>query len=575
MNAPLSRFDTGDRIAFAPPPALEAQPQLGIVQQRLMVLMLLFMLVTGVIAARLVQICLFGGDDGRRHVAAPSFDLPDMVDRNGVRLATGINTWVIAVNPQKINGDREAIAEKLAALLPERDYAYYRRILFSKRKFVYLRRPATPELAMQVNAIGDPGLMLLREQRRLYPQAQLAGHVLGYIDRDGVAQAGMEKVLQQRIAKGAHFDGPVSLSIDSRVQAALESELNAAMVKFSAVGASGVVLDIKTGELLALTSLPSFNPNAPGRDVLNAANKATYFTYELGSTFKMLTVANAMETGVVRNMAQRYDATGALHVGGFSIHDDHPKGRWLTIPEVLVYSSNIGTARMADDIGVDRAVSFFKKLGFDQPTDIELFERGKPQFPSFWARTTLMTTAYGHGIAVTPLHLAQAYAALANDGIWHPVTLLKHKPGAPLESRRIVSQATSWRVRQLMRLVVLQGTGGNADAPGLRVGGKTGTAEKLEGGRYSKRANLTAFSAVFPLDQPRYVVVTMLDDPKATKETFGFKTAGWNVAPVEKKVISRIGPLLGIRPDMTKDIDVSDLMPLIMEKKVPGKNEIE
>jgi cell division protein FtsI (penicillin-binding protein 3) len=574
VNAPATRLDRAEPIAFAHAP-LEVQTALGVTQQRLMVLMLLFILVTGVIGIRLTQICLFGGADDARKGGASSFLLPDMIDRNGVKLATGINTWVIAVNPQKINGDRNAIADRLALLMPERDAAYYRRILFSKRKFVYLRRPATPELVMAVNAIGDPGLLLLREQRRLYPQAQLAGHVLGYIDRDGIAQAGMEKVLQSRIAKGAHFNGPVALSIDSRVQAALESELNTAMTTFSAVGASGVVLDIKTGELVALTSLPSFNPNAPGRDALNAANKATYFTYELGSTFKMLTVANAMETGVVTDMAKRYDATAALHVGGFSIHDDHPKGRWLTIPEVLVYSSNIGTARMADEIGVDRTVSFFRKLGFDQPTDIELFERGKPQFPSFWARTTLMTTAYGHGIAVTPLHLAQAYAALANGGIWHPVTLLKHRPGAEIEGRRIVSEATSWRVRQLMRLVVLQGTGGNANAPGLRVGGKTGTAEKIEGGRYSRRANLTAFAAVFPLDEPRYVVVTMLDDPKATKETYGFKTAGWNVAPVIKRVIARVGPLLGVRPDLSRDIDVSDLMPLIKEKKVPGKNEIE
>jgi cell division protein FtsI (penicillin-binding protein 3) len=574
VNAPAPRLDRAERISFALTPA-EGQPALGIAQQRLMVIMLLFMLVTAVIGARLVQICLFGGQDGSGKGAATGPLLPDLVDRNGIKLATGINTWVIAVNPQKINGDRAAIADRLAVLLPERDAAYYRRILFSKRKFVYLRRPAAPEVVAAVNAIGDPGLLLLREQRRLYPQAQLAGHVLGYIDRDGIAQAGMEKVLQVRRAEGVGTPGPIALSIDSRVQAALESELGAAMAKLSAVGASGIVLDVRTGEVLALTSLPSFNPNAPGRDVLDAANKATYFTYELGSTFKMLTVANAMESGVVTDMGKKYDATQALHVGGFTIHDDHPKNRWLTVPEVLVYSSNIATARMADEIGTDRAIAFFKKLGFDQPTDIELFERGKPQFPSFWARTTLMTTAYGHGIAVTPLHLAQAYAALANGGVWHPVTLLKHQPGAQIAGRRIVSEATSWRVRQLMRLVVTQGTGGNADAPGLRVGGKTGTAEKAVGGRYAHHSLITTFVSVFPTDAPRYVVLAMLDEPHGTKETYGFATAGWTAAPVIKKVVARIGPLLGVRPDATKDIDVSDLMPLIAQKKEPGKNAIE
>jgi cell division protein FtsI (penicillin-binding protein 3) len=232
-------------------------------------------------------------------------------------------------------------------------------------------------------------------------------------------------------------------------------------------------------------------------------------------------------------------------------------------------------------VGEARVRTFFQKLGFFDRTNIELRERGAPIVPRDWGRSTVMTTAFGHGIAVTPLHLAQAYAALANGGIFHPATLVKHKPGEKIVGKRVVSEATSARMRQLMRLVVLQGTGTNADAPGLRVGGKTGTAEKVVNGRYVKNANVTTFAGAFPMEDPRYVVLVVMDDAKAIKaapgiqSTYGFKTAGWMTAPLAKRVIRRVGPLLGVRPELNRDIDVSDLMPLLLEKKVPGKNAYE
>jgi cell division protein FtsI (penicillin-binding protein 3) len=579
VNAPAAlRIDRAERVELRDAAMMPATP-LGVAQQRLMVIMLLFMLVTAVIGLRLVQICLFGGADSRAGAGSGLAARGEILDRNGQPLATTIKLWAVAVNPQKILGDKNILAVKLNQLMPEKSVDEYRHILFGKRKFLYLRQPAPPELAAAVHALGDPGMLLLSEPHRLFPQSAMAGHLLGYSQqvenprshREEITGIGVERYFDDDLKAGKS----VALSIDTRVQAALESEIAKRMAETQAVGGAGVILDVHTGEVLAMASLPDINPNAPLRDQSIMANKVTQSTYELGSTFKMLTFANALENGVLSDMSQTFDVTQPLHVGGFTIHDDEPKHRAITVPEVMTFSSNIGTAMIADQLGPDRVKAFFKKLGFDQRPEIELRERGLPQFPGYWARTTVMTTAYGHGIAVTPLHLATVYAALANGGIMHPATLRKLPPNAQVPGKRIVSEATSARIRQLMRLVVLQGTGTNADAAGLRVGGKTGTAEKISGRGYNKNANITVFSGVFPMDQPRYVVLTLLDDAKASKATAGWKTAGWMTAPLTRRVIARVGPLLGIQPELDKDIDVSDLMPLLADKKVPGKNVFE
>jgi cell division protein FtsI (penicillin-binding protein 3) len=578
VNAPAAlRIDRAQRVELRDAAASAANP-LGVAHQRLMGIMLLFMLVTAVIALRLVQICLFAGPDARAGAAVAS-ERGEILDRNGQPLATTIKLWAVAVNPQKILGDRNALALKLNQLMPERSVADYRRILFGKRKFLYLRQPAPPELAAAVHALGDPGMLLLSEPHRLFPQSAMAGHVLGYSQqvenprthKEEVTGIGVERYFDDDLKAGK----TVTLSIDTRVQAALESEIAKRMEETQAVGGAGIILDVHTGEVLAMASLPDINPNAPLRDQANMSNKVTQSTYEMGSTFKMITFANALETGVLGDMSKTFDVSSPLHVGGYTIHDDEPKHRPITVPEVMTFSSNIGTALIADQIGAERTKAFFKKLGFGERPQIELRERGMPQVPSYWARTTVLTTAYGHGIAVTPLHLATVYAALANGGILRPATLLKLPPNAQVPGKRVISEATSARIRQLMRLVVLQGTGTNADAAGLRVGGKTGTAEKVAGRGYNKNANITVFSGVFPMDQPRYVVLAILDDAKASKATAGWKTAGWMTAPLVRRITARVGPLLGIRPELDKDIDVSDLMPLLADKKVPGKNVLE
>lgn len=578
MNAPVTvRAGRDERPLFRTPEPPVDNQRLQQSQFRLMVVMLLFIFATLVIAARLVQLCLFG-DRGDRGPAAISVPRGEILDRNGMTLATTIEAWTLAVNPQAILGDRNRIAARLAVLLPQRSEDEYRRILWSNRKFVYLGRHVLPSVVAQVHAIGEPAIMELREARRLYPQASVGGHVLGYAQivarRSGgekLTGIGVERYFDDDLRAGK----TVQLSIDTRVQAALDSEIGKRVAETQAAGGAGVVLDVDTGEVLALASLPEINPNAPLASIDDIPDKVTLSTYELGSTFKMITFANAIESGVITDWSKTWDVTHPLHVGGFTIHDDEPMHRWITTPEIMTFSSNIGTAQIADILGPERTQAMFRKLNFYDRTSIQLRERGLPQVPHYWARTTVMTTAYGHGIAVTPLHLAVAYAALANGGILHPATLLKHQPGTPVPGRRVIAQSTSDKIRELMRLVVLQGTGTNADAPGLRVGGKTGTAEKVEGRGYDHHANITVFAAVFPMDHPRYVVLTLLDDAKGSKATAGWATAGWMTAPLTKRIIKRIGPLLGVRPDDSRDIDVSDLMPLILEKKVPGKNVVE
>ncbi len=538
--------------------------------QRLMILMLIFIFATGFVGLRFGMLAI---ESTRHSDHSPlgSYTPPraDLVDRNGDVLARTIDAWSIGIHPAKLLNSPEELAPKLAALMPEHSEAQYLALLRSKGKFTYLRRRALPDLVAQVNALGEPAMDYVREPQRLYPQTTLAAHVLGFTSFDGTGVAGMERALNGRLAEPALRDKPMALSIDTRVQGALESELSAGMVKHRALGATGLVLDVQTGEVLAMASLPVFNPNKSGESSEDSRrNTMTQSVYELGSTFKTFAFATALETGTVKSLAKRYDATAPLTVGQYTIHDDEPAHRWLNIPEALIFSSNIVTAQIDDAMGQAKLADAFHKLQFDKAPQIELREKGKPQWPKFWARTTVMTVGFGHGIAITPLQLAQGYAAVVNHGIWRPSTLLKLDPAHAPAGTRIFSESTSLTMRKILRLVVVKGTGKKANIDGFRVGGKTGTAEKhQDGGGYRKHANVSTFVSVFPMDAPRYVVLTMLDEPHGTADTGGFATAGQVSAPIAGRVIARIGPMLGIAPDMTKDIDVSDILPLIWEPK--------
>ena len=565
----------------APTPALVARPErlrlvgqrrqiLAVMHQRLMLGMLVYAGIIAIIALRLIWLAAFGDHAGRKGgLVDLTPERGDIVDRDGQALARTIDAWTIGLQPSKVIGNKLDLAEKLAVLMPEKDAAAYLAMLRSGRNFYYLRRRAPPRLVSAINALGEPGLALEREPDRLYPQTSLAAHVVGFTDLDGKGNAGIERAFDERLRDPAQRGQPIVLSISSRVQQALEHELGNALATFSAIGAAGVVMDIHTGEVLAMTSLPQLNPNDAGDGTPEARfNRATLGVYELGSTFKPFTVAMAMDSGIIKSMGQIYPCPGVLNAYGHQIHDYHPFNRPCSVAEIMMESSNVGTAQIAGQLGKPRQEAFLRKMGSLDKVNVELKERGRTLTPgSRWGPFETMTVGFGHAIAVTPLHLATGYATLFNGGIYHPATLLKVDRNHPVGAgHRVFTEETSYKMRALLRLVVTKGTGKRADAPGYRIGGKTGTAQKLIGGRYSNSINVTSFAGVFPMDEPRYVIVAMLDEPKATPETFGFSTAGWNVAPVVSRTVSRIAPMLGVRPDMRREPNMAEVLPYVHEK---------
>ena len=567
----------------APSPALVAprperlrlvgqrRQMLAVMHQRLMFGMLVYAGLIALIALRILYLAALGDHAGRKEeLTAFIPDRGDILDRDGQPLARTIDAWTIAVHPNKVIGDKLALAQKLAQLMPEHSAEQYFALLRSDKTFFYLRRRASPELVEAVNAIGEPGLAIEREPDRLYPQTTLAAHVIGFTNIDGRGAAGAERAFDSYLSDPSTRGTPLVLSISSKVQQALEAELGDALQHFSAIGAAGVVMDVHTGEILAMTSLPSFNPNAPGQATPDQMfNRATLGVFELGSTFKPFTLAMAMDSGVVSGPGQIMNCPEVLPAYGHLVHDTHPFGRQCSIAEVMMESSNIGMAQIADKLGTERQKAWLKKMGFLDRVEIELKERGRPLTPgSRWGPFETMTIGFGQGIAVAPLQLAIGYATLFDGGVYHKPTILKVGPGHPLSpGRRVFSADTSYRMRSLLRLVVMKGTGRKADAPGYRIGGKTGTAQKIINGRYSQSINLTSFAGVFPMDDPRYVIVVMLDEPKATPETYGFTTAGWNVAPVVSRTVSRIAPMLGVAPDMNREPNMGEVLPFIQEAK--------
>ena len=542
-------------------------------QVRLLAILLLFALAAVACLLRIAVLGLF--DPVPRAASLADALIPsrgEIVDRNGVPLARAFPAYALWYNPQALGDGTPLVrspadvARALAQIFPDADERDLRGRL-AAGKSGYLRRRVLPEEANRIYALGEPALEVPREPDRYYPQGSLAAHALGYVASDGHGRVGMEQVFDKQLTDPLLRARPEMLSLDMRVQGALEDELGRGMLETQAIGAAGIVLDVDTGEVLALASLPSFNPNRPDQAINRLVfNKVTNQVYELGSTFKPLTVAAAIDAGVIRDFARRYPAT-PFQVQGFTISDSHPLGASLNAPEALIQSSNVVTAHIADELGAERLKATMIALGMHERPYIELPSRGFPLFPrdKKWARITNMTVSYGHGIAVTPLHLASAYAALVNGGIWRPATLQKLAPSQAPRGRRVFKASTSARMRQLLRMISVYGTGRKANAPGFRVGGKTGSAEKPgdNGGAYKKNAVVATFAAAFPMDRPRYVIIAMLDEPKGTAAASGQRTAAWNAAPVVGRVVPRIGPLLGVVPDDTRDVDLSDLAPLV------------
>ena len=474
----------------------------------------------------------------------------DIVDRNGFVLATSIKTASLVANPTIIRHEHE-VAEGLHKIFAGESTESFEEKLNRKHStFLYLARHLTPRQQEAVNNLGVPGLFFEPDIRRVYPYGGLFSHSIGYVGIDNQGLAGLEKSFDGPLQDASQTE-PLVLSLDLRIQSMLRDELSKAVREFQAIGGIGVVLDIQSGELLAMTSLPEFDPHQPGHATDDQRfNRATLGVYEMGSTFKTFTMAGALENHVT-TMHGGYDASHPIHYGNFTISDAHPEGRWLSVPEIFAYSSNIGTAKMALDLGGKRQRAFLKSLGLFEPVKLEVPEMARPIIPREWPELTTMTVAYGHGISVSPLHLVNAFAAISGDGTLHPMTLLKggnqNKPAGP----RVLSESTLGDVRDLLRLVVLHGTGKSANAPGYDVGGKTGTAEKNTNGVYKKDAKVASFVGVFPISNPRYAMLVMVDEPKGNKATYGFATGGWISAPVVGRVVQRMAPLLAMQPNFS------------------------
>jgi cell division protein FtsI (penicillin-binding protein 3) len=519
---------------------------------RLLFASLLFAVAFLVVAGRLVSVALLSSSGEPSIAETPratqlETERADIVDRNGIVLATNLVTASLYANPREVPNPRAAAAA-LSKVLPELKQDEVELKLASEKSFVWLKRNLTPKQQYAVNRLGIPGLSFQREERRVYPHGNLAAHILGFTDIDNRGIAGVEKQFEARLAEE---HAPLALSMDIRLQHILKEELSKSVEDFSAIGGAGVILDARTGEVLAMVSLPDFDPNEPGRASADTRfNRATLGVYEMGSVFKVFTTSMALDEGVT-SLKGGYDASHPIKVARYTITDYHAKNRWLSVPEIFIYSSNIGSAKMALDVGPEGQRAFLKKLGMLSPVALELPELGDPQGPVQWKELAAMTIAFGHGLSVTPMHVAGGVATVVNGGLKVQPTLVKREE--PVEGVRLIKPETSDAMRGLMRLVVERGTGKNADAPGYRVGGKTGTAEKAAAQGYKHSALISSFVGAFPMDAPRYVIFMAIDEPKPNKESHGYATGGWVAAPAVKRLVERMAPLVGIAPIEEED----------------------
>jgi cell division protein FtsI (penicillin-binding protein 3) len=553
---------------FRPPPTCEpvvaderAAALLETCRSRLVAAAALFALVFLVVALRLVEVVLLPGTAAESHIArVRPVGLPppvraDLIDRDGRLLATTLESPSLYADPRQII-DAAAATRAITAVLPQLDPQELRAKLASHKSFVWIKRHLTPHQEYEINRLGIPGLQFEPEERRVYPYGDLAAHVVGFCGIDNNGLAGLERALDRKIRTGA---GPIQLSLDARVQFILRDELRKVIDDFAAKGAAGIVMDVRTGEVIAMVSLPDFDPNHPGvadpnlppeeetDEKQRTFNRITLGDYEMGSVMKIFNSAMVLDSGVA-TMTSQFDASHDIRVGRYTISDYHGKHRWLSVPEIFMYSSNIGSVREAVAAGAARQRDYLARFGLLSPAPIELDEVAKPRYPNPWREVNVMTIAFGHGLSLSPLNVIEAGSAAVNGGVLHPATLMKLPPGTAPAGRRVISQQTSEEMRKLLRLVVEYGTARFAQGSGYVVGGKTGTAEKNQRGRYELKKLVSDFFAAFPINDPRYAIFTLVDEPHGTKQSQGYATAGWTVVPATKRIIERIAPLLGVAP---------------------------
>lgn len=480
----------------------------------------------------------------------------DIVDRNGVLLATSLKTASLHADP-KIILDPKAAAEGLTKIFPDLTYGDTLKKLQMTKRFVWIKRNLTPSEQEEVLKLGEPGLVFDYAYKRVYPQGNLAAHMVGYTDVDGNGQGGVERSFNELLIAS---DDPLKLTIDVRLQHILRREVNKAIADFTGIGGAGMIMDVNTGEILAATSLPDFDPNQShsNTDGQTMFNRVTLGAYEMGSTFKTFTTAALLDQKGVP-FTKKYDASQPIHEGRFTIKDFHPENRPLTLPEVFMVSSNIGTAMMARELGTDGLKKIFSDLGFMQKPEFEIDEVAAPIIPRPWGNVNTLTASYGHGIAVTPLQLTAGISSIVNGGLRVKPKLVLHDESAEdkAEKFRVISQETSLKMRQLLRLVVANGTAKKADIRGYSIGGKTGTAQKNIHGRYVNDKRIAIFVGVFPAYDPKYAVMVLVDEPHPNKTSYGYATAGWVAVPAAGRVIAEMGSILGMPPEFD-EADISE-----------------
>ncbi|WP_407658658.1 peptidoglycan D,D-transpeptidase FtsI family protein [Methylobacterium planeticum] len=527
---------------------------------------LAFAAVFGTISVRLLMMAAFGEPPSQEHrvaAAATTAIRPDIVDRNGEILATDIRTVSVFAEPGNIYDIDEAV-ELLTAVLPELNATDLRKKLASRKDrkgagFVWVKREITPKQQAEVHRLGIPGIGFLPDHKRVYPNGTAAAHILGVTNLDNVGIAGIEKYIDNQGVKALNEFGivakqtdlkPVQLSVDLRAQFAVRDELAKGVEHFKAKAGASMILDVQSGEVIALVSLPDFDPNNPV-DALSddRINRMNVGVYEMGSTFKAMTLAMALESGKY-NVNSTFDTRGGvLNWGRQKIHEYHGTNRVITMPEVFTHSSNIGSAKMALGVGVPGHKAFLRKMGLLDRLRTELPESAAPIIPPRWTEINTITIAFGHGLAVAPLQASAAVAAIANGGFLMTPTFLKTTAEeARAKATQVLRSETSEAMRFIMRLNAVEGSAKKAAIPYYFVGGKTGTAEKVINGRYVKNRLFTTFMAAAPMDKPKYLFVTIMDEPQGLPESGGYATAAWNSGVVTGKVIERVTPILGLPP---------------------------
>ncbi|QEL26032.1 penicillin-binding protein 2 [Bosea sp. F3-2] len=532
----------------------KSQPRVGLV---ILGFSALFIAITG----RLVMLATLPNEQvGLRRATSNAISAarPDITDRNGEVMATDIRTVSVFAEPRKIL-DKDEATELLTAVLPDLDAKDLRDKLGTKKGFVWVKREITPRQQAEVHRLGIPGVGFVPENKRVYPNGTAAAHVLGFASIDNVGIAGIEKYIDSQglqdlngagLATEASDLKPVQLSIDLRVQHLLRDELSKGMERFKAIAAAGAIMEVNTGEVIALASLPDFDPNNPvdalEKDRINRMNVGVY---EMGSTFKALTIAMALDSGKVNINSSFSTAGGMMRFGRQVIKEYHGTGRTLTVPEVFLHSSNMGSIKMALAVGVEGHKAFLKKMMQLDRMTTELPESAAPIVPQRWGEINTATIAFGHGLAVAPLQALSAVAALVNGGyLMKPTFLKRSEEDARKVATRVIKPETSEAMRFIMRLNGEKGSARKADIPGYFVGGKTGTAEKVINGRYAKNKNFTTFTAIAPSDKPKYVFLAIYDEPKGYAESGGYSTAAWNAGVTTGRVIERAAPILGLSP---------------------------